>query len=174
MEQILDTDDFHTMLNTKPRAYQTPVKMSEEVMSEHISQDFDISSLLYEVEMCDCCGPVQPGHADPLVSVKDSLYTSPPFHRMTLVNQCHDAWLCKCNYCDGDQGGHHGQFWPAKRWELIRYYRDVHDGEHRGHFLSLTSPNARICDKCYHEVNVMKKDHSAATDPQTNKKMEFT
>ena len=172
MEQILDTDNFQTMLNTKPQAYQEPVKMNKDAMSEHIKagQDFDISFLLYEVEMCHCCGRVQPGHADPFFSVKDSLYTPPPFHHMSLVNQCHDAWLCTCNYCNGDQGGHHGQFWPALRHNILWHYRDVQDGEHPRDFLSLTSPNARICDKCYREVDVTKKDRSAATGPQTNKK----
>ena len=88
MEQILHTEDLQTFLNTKPRAYQTLVKMSDDAMSEHIraGRDFDISSLLYEVEMCDCCGRVQPGHADPLFSGKDSPYTSPPFHRSAMMH----------------------------------------------------------------------------------------
>ena len=165
-------NDYNDFLNTNPRPYQTPVKMSDEAMREHVraGRDFDISTLLYQVEDCKCCGRVQPGHADPLLDVSNSPYKTIPFARTTLVNKYHDAWHCRCDYCNGDQGGNHGQFWPVRRSELIRHYKDKHNGTHPRDFTRGTVERVRICEACYREVDVKQKDPSADNDQQSNKK----
>ena len=172
MGEILRDDDYKDLLNTTPRAYPTPVRMDDEAMREHVraGRDVDISTLLYEVEDCKCCGRVQPGHADPLLHGDDSPYKTVPFARTTLVNKYHDAWHCRCEYCNGDQGGNHGQFWPVRRPELIRHYRDKHGGSHPRDFQNGTVEVVRICESCYREVDVKKKDPSADNDQQSNKK----
>ena len=66
MKQCMTDDEVNAILNSKPRAYPTAVKMSKEAIDKHVRWGcrFEISMRLYKVWSCDCCGRTQPGHLD--------------------------------------------------------------------------------------------------------------
>jgi len=114
----------------------------------------DISLLCYEVVKCDCCGRVQPHHADSKFPKKGSEL---PFERKAFVNQTFPAWHCTClDYCKGSQ------FWPASRRSHIDLYCQKHDGKNPWDVLNCSkkSTNAVICHRCHSENSAAKDDHN--------------
>ena len=100
--------------------------------------------LLFKVEMCSCCGRVQPGHVDPAFP-KEGV----PFERKHLVNSYHHAWHCECNdFCTGSQ------FYAKRKKSEIDFYKEKHQGQPPWIVLGLDqqSPNAVLCNSCYKEI----------------------
>ena len=133
------------ILDNSPMPYPSAINMSEEAKNKHVlsGRRFEISMLLYQVEMCSCCGRVQPGHVDP------AFPKEVPFERKHLVNSYHHAWHCECNeFCQGSQ------FYADRKNSEINLYKEKHQGQSPWIVLGLDkqSPNAVLCNWCYREI----------------------
>jgi len=134
------------ILDNSPMPYPSAINMSEEAKKKHVlsGRRFEISMLLFKVEMCSCCGRVQPGHVDPAFP-KEGV----PFERKHLVNSYHPAWHCECNdFCQGSQ------FYAQRKKSEIDFYKEKHQGRPPWIVLGLNqqSPNAVLCNLCYKEI----------------------
>ena len=134
------------ILDNAPMPYPSAVKMSEASKMKHVlsGRRFEVSMLLYDVQMCSCCGRVQPGHVDPAFP-KEGV----PFERKHLVNSYHSAWHCACNeFCGGSQ------FYAQQKNTEIEFYKSKHEGRPPWSVLDLEqqSPNAVLCNFCYKEI----------------------
>jgi hypothetical protein len=145
MRNCMTDDDVDAILDSKPRAYPTAVKMSDEVIDKHVrcGRRFEISMRLYKVHQCDCCGRTQPGHLDSKFCI-DAKNNPPPFEQQHLTRKYKHVWHCNCwGFCKGSQ------FYSGQKTTHIQEYRSKHNGQTPSEFLGLQEPNAIICDKCY-------------------------
>ena len=105
---------------------------------------YELSTLLFNVQSCSCCGLVKPGHDDP------HFPENTPFERKHLMIKYHPAWECRCdNYCKGSQ------FYCAKRKTHISHYQRLHSNLNPWEVLNCNKnePNAVLCTNCYNEVH---------------------
>ena len=111
--------DVDEILSNEPRPCSTPVKMCEDSMKRHVlaGRRFNVSMMLHEVDQCDYCGRVQPGHVDPCFP-KNS-----PYDRKHLINTHHSAWHCTCDTCNGSQ------YYPTRKSTVMDYNKQHHDNQ---------------------------------------------
>ena len=128
--------DADVILSNVPRSYPTPVKMFEESTKRHVAcgRWFDTSMLLHEVNQCDYCGRVQPGHVDPCFP------SNVPYDRKHLTNAYHSVWHCACDACKGSQ------LYPTRKPTVMDYYKRYHKNQAPWQFLKCdqSSGNATI------------------------------
>lgn len=133
------------LLSNNPRPYPSPVHLDEAQLKAHVAcgRRFELSSLLYSVQMCTCCGRVKPAHVDPC-------FPSPskqPFEQRHLSEAYHKAWHCTCDsFCKGSQ------FYANSRRTVIRFFKLHHNNMSPKDFLNLNDPNAMLCHNCYTEI----------------------
>jgi hypothetical protein len=143
MKRCMTEEEVNAILDSKPRAYPTAVKMSKEAIDKHVrwGRRFEISMRLYKVQTCDCCGRTQPGHLDSNFCSKDD---PPPFEQKHLMMKYTPVWRCTCwGYCKGTQ------FYSDRKPTHMEQFSINHNGQLPSEFLGLTEPNAIICNKCY-------------------------
>ena len=144
-EDINGPEKTQQLIDSRPRPYPSPVHMTKESTLMHtvIGRGFEISSKMYRVFKCDCCGFVKPGHDDP------GFPTDVVFEQNNLLKRKHPAFHCSCKeVCKGSQ------FYCAnipmqKHWfyqQHQRHPRDLLNLPPRG-------KNATICNDCHNEIS---------------------
>jgi hypothetical protein len=99
-----------------------------------VGRRFEVSTLMFPILKCACCGVVQPFHNDPDFPDK------PLLSRLHLATQPKDAHHCTGACCKG------GQVWATDRPSVMSVYCQSH-GVQRN-----PPPNCVICDRCAKEV----------------------
>ena len=135
-----------TILGTNPRPYPSHVRIDDDRMETHVlaGRRFEVAQLLCTVDMCSCCGKVQPGNVD--FRTPHAAY-APPFERKALTNVYRNGWHCTCHgFCNGSQ------FFSNKP-NHMKVYRDNHQQKSPWEVVpgvpNLTSYNAVLCDTCW-------------------------
>ena len=126
------------LLDSLPRPYPSPVDMTEESTLNHtvIGRRFEMSSEMYRVVKCDCCGFVKPGHDYPASP------TGVVFERTHLLNKMHPEFHCsRKEFCKGSQ------FYCANRPTHKYWFYQQHPSHPRD-LLNLPpgETNATICN----------------------------
>ena len=134
------------ILDSNPLPYSSPVAISEDLKNKATLHGrlYELSTLLFNVKSCSCCGLVKPGHDDP------HFPENTPFERKHLMIKYYPAWECRCdNYCKGSQ------FYCAKRKTHISHYQRLHSNLNPWELLNCNKnePNAVLCTNCYNEVH---------------------
>ena len=145
MKKCMTDEEVSSILDSRPRAYPTAVKMSDEAIDKHVrwGRRFEISMRLYKVHQCDCCGRTQPGHMDSNFC-NDPKNDPPPFEQKHLTTKYIPVWRCNCwGFCKGTQ------FYSQQKPTHTRVFKENHQGQTPSQFLGTQQPNAILCDKCY-------------------------
>ena len=122
--------------SSEPRPIPTPIHTNEDITIgiTHVVQHFEVSTLMFPILKCTCCGVVQSFHGGPDFPDK------PLFSHLHLTAQPKDAYHCTGACCKG------GQFWSTTRPSIMSVYYHSHGVQ------SNPPPNCVICDTCAKEV----------------------
>ena len=99
-----------------------------------VGRRFEVSTLMFPILKCACCGVVQPFHDNPDFPDK------PLLPRLHFIAHPKDAYHCTGAWYKG------GQFWATDCPSIMRIYC-------RSHGVQSNPPrNCAICDTCANEV----------------------
>jgi hypothetical protein len=138
-------DACNSILNNDPRPFPSNIPIDPEQMEKHVvhGRRFEISQLLVTVQMCSCCGKVQPGNVD----FRGSRNSAPPFERKAFTNVYRKGWHCTClGFCNGSQ-------FYSDRIPIKAYFREKHENKSPWEVIhdvpDMESHNAILCDNCF-------------------------
>jgi hypothetical protein len=145
MGKVIPDNVVDALKNNDPMPYPSIVPLDDECLGKHVvyGRRFEISTLMYDIRQCDCCGKVLPGHCDP------NFPKEFPFEQKHFSNTFHNAWKCECDsFCKGTQ------FYSHKKRSEINRYKRHHNDQTPCEFLHVdkSACNAILCKSCYMEI----------------------
>ena len=93
-------EEWDTLISAPPRPYPTMRPMDKDARCKHAVHGcaFEMSMMLFDVFMCDCCGRILVNHNDPKLPNVEG------FHLNHFKNPSHPAYFCNCaRHCRGGQ-----------------------------------------------------------------------